>query len=52
MFSMFIVGSLMALAFVTALVLAAVADRRRAIRVVSDASRFAAPALNPPLPWA
>lgn len=52
MVSMFIIGSLLASACVAALVLAFVADRRRAIRVDSDGTRFAAPALNPKLPWA
>jgi len=34
------------------LVSAEFADRRRSIRVDSDASRFEGPALDPKLPWA
>jgi hypothetical protein len=49
---MFVVGGLLSAIFVVALVIAAVADRRRSIEVDSDGSRFAAPALNPKLPWA
>ena len=52
MVSMFIVGSVVAGAFAFALVTAAVLDRRRSIRVVSDPARFAAQAVNPKLPWA
>lgn len=52
MVSMFIIGSILAVAFPGAIVAAFVADRRRATSVVSDPSRFAAPALNPKLPWA
>lgn len=52
MVSMFIIGSLLAIAFVAALVGAAFADRRRAIRVDSDGTRFTGPVLNPKLPWA
>ncbi|MET3960823.1 hypothetical protein ABIE44_000757 [Marmoricola sp. OAE513] len=51
MVPMFVVGSLVAMAFVVALVAAEVADRRRALRVVADASRFAGPAVDPRLPW-
>ncbi|MCX6396392.1 MAG: hypothetical protein NTV23_07905 [Propionibacteriales bacterium] len=51
MVAMFIFGSLMAVAFVAALVIAAFADRRRAIQVDSDGTRFAAAPLNPKLPW-
>lgn len=51
MASMFVVGGLLSAMFMVLLVIAAVADRRRSIAVESDASRFAAPALNPKLPW-
>lgn len=52
MASMFVVVGLLSAMFMVALVLAAVADRRRSIAVDADASRFAPPALNPKLPWA
>lgn len=52
MTAVIIIGSVLAAFFVGALVLAAFADRRRAIKLDSDASRFAAPVLHPRLPWA
>ena len=51
MTAVIIIGSVLAGVFMIALVIAAFADRRRAIRVDSDASRFAGPALHPKLPW-
>ncbi|MFL6158874.1 MAG: hypothetical protein ACJ72D_22525 [Marmoricola sp.] len=51
MISMFIVGGVLALAFGSALVVAALADRRRSLAVVADASRFAPQAVGARLPW-
>lgn len=51
MASMFVVGGILSAMFMIALVLAAVADRRRSIEVGADTSRFASAALNPKLPW-
>lgn len=48
---MVIVGSLVAVGFSAALVIAEVVDRRRAMRLVADPSRFAGPVVNPRLPW-
>lgn len=52
MIAMFVVGGVLAAAFVAAGVLAAFGDRRRSNEVVRDGSRFAPPVLNPKLPWA
>lgn len=52
MLSMFIAGGFLSISFVVALVVAAVADRRRSLALVADASRFAPAPLNPGLPWA
>lgn len=52
MVPMVIVGTLVAVACVAALVLAQVADRRRAMRVAADASRWAPPVVGARLPWA
>lgn len=51
MVPMFVIGGVVAFACVAALVLAQVADRRRAISVGSDPTRFAPPAVEPRLPW-
>lgn len=51
MIAMLIFGGLLFGTFAAALVLAAVADRGRAIAMGADASRFAPPETNPKLPW-
>lgn len=52
MASIFILGGVLSVLLVVALVVAAIADRRRSISVDSDGSRFEPRALNPKLPWA
>jgi hypothetical protein len=52
MIAIFIVVGVLTIAFAGALVIAALADRRRSIEVDSDPTRFEPPAPGAALPWA
>ena len=52
MAAMWVFGGLLFAMFAVALVVAAVADRGRALAIGADVSRFAPPDPDPKLPWA